>query len=101
MWRNQGHDPIGFDPPVLVADGPEGVSGVEVQFADTTGDRLLDYVVVDRVNGLTRVWHNLGVREDGSIRWNTPINFAQRTESVGFSIKIVDVSFPARFETKF
>ncbi|RSL92417.1 hypothetical protein CEP52_013832 [Fusarium oligoseptatum] len=96
-WENLGTIPITWGPATLVADGPEGVIPQDVHFADTNGDGLLDYVVVGRVTGKTRTWHNLGFRkEDGSIRWNTPLSFADRTKSTGSAIKIADMTGDGR-----
>ncbi|KAF2787072.1 carbohydrate esterase family 3 protein [Melanomma pulvis-pyrius CBS 109.77] len=75
MWRHLGTNPPTWGYPYLVADGV-GVLAQDVQFADTNGDGRLDYVVVGRVTGSARSWHNLGFRDDRSIRWNTPLSFA-------------------------
>lgn len=75
MWRNLNTIPISWGLPHLVADGV-GVLARLVQFADTNGDGLLDYNVVGSVTGKTQSWHHLGFRSDGSIRWNTPLDFA-------------------------
>ena len=91
MWRNLGTNPPSWGLPHLVVDGVD-VLPQDVQFADTNGDGRLDYVVVGRTTGRTRSWHNLGFRSDGSIRWNTPLNFADGTGSVGSSIKISEAS---------
>ena len=98
-WRNNGTASATGAPswglPHLVADGV-GVLAQDVHFADTNGDRLLDYVVVGRVTGITRTWHNLGFQtaadKSVSIRWNTPLSFADRTGSAGFAIKITEAS---------
>ncbi|KAI1428363.1 SGNH hydrolase-type esterase domain-containing protein [Xylaria sp. FL1777] len=90
MWKNLGTNPITWGLHHLVADGV-GVLARQVQFADTNGDGLLDYNVVGSVTGGTRSWHNLGFRDDGSIRWNTPLSFADGT-GPGFTIKIAEAS---------
>ncbi|KAI0540897.1 hypothetical protein GGR58DRAFT_511384 [Xylaria digitata] len=90
MWRNLGTNPISWGLPHLVADGV-GVLARQVQFADTDGDGLLDYVVVGSVTGRSRSWHNLGFRSDGSIRWNTPLSFADGT-GPGFAIRITEMT---------
>ncbi|KAI1361353.1 hypothetical protein F5Y08DRAFT_314931 [Xylaria arbuscula] len=90
MWKNLGTNPISWGLPHLVADGV-GVLARQVQFADTDGDGRLDYVVVGSVTGKTRSWHNLGFRDDGSIRWNTPLSFADGT-GPGFAIKITEMT---------
>lgn len=93
MWRNKGTDPPTWDSPSLVADGV-GVAAQDVQFADTNGDGKLDYVVVGRVTGLSRSWHNLGFRQDGSrsIMWDTPRDFADGVGSRGSAVRVVEVS---------
>ncbi|KAJ4183363.1 hypothetical protein NW755_009854 [Fusarium falciforme] len=95
-WKNLGTLPITWGPATLVADGPAGVIPQDVHFADTNGDGKLDYVVVGRVNGQTRTWHHLGWRDDGSIRWNTPLSFAERTGSTGSAIRIADMTGDGR-----
>ncbi|TGJ87370.1 hypothetical protein E0Z10_g1365 [Xylaria hypoxylon] len=90
MWKNLGTNPISWGLPHLVADGV-GVLARQVQFADTDGDGLLDYVVVGSVTGRSRSWHNLGFRDDGSIRWNTPLSFADGT-GPGFAIRITEMT---------
>ncbi|CAM1503527.1 Fc.00g011180.m01.CDS01 [Cosmosporella sp. VM-42] len=98
-WKNVGTASATTKPswglPHLVADGP-GVLAQEVQFADTNGDKLLDYVVVSRITGKTRTWHNLGFHKNSddslAIRWNTPLSFAERTGSAGFAIKISEMT---------
>ncbi|KAL3454210.1 hypothetical protein BJX65DRAFT_301996 [Aspergillus insuetus] len=75
MWRFRGLEAPFYEPATLVADGV-GVLAQQVQFADTNGDGLLDYVVVGSTTGSARTWHHLGFRDDGSIRWNTPLSFA-------------------------
>ncbi|GAW16078.1 hypothetical protein ANO14919_055010 [Xylariales sp. No.14919] len=91
MWKNLGTNPISWGLPHLVADGV-GVLARQVQFADTDGDGLLDYVVVGSVTGAARSWHNLGFRDDGSIRWNTPLSFADGVGVPGRSIKITEMT---------
>ncbi|KAJ8111527.1 hypothetical protein ONZ43_g5602 [Nemania bipapillata] len=90
MWKNLGTNPISWGLPHLVADGV-GVLARQVQFADTDGDGLLDYNVVGSVTGMTRSWHNLGFRDDGSIRWNTPLIFADGT-GPGFTIRLREMT---------
>ncbi|KAM5385383.1 hypothetical protein ACJZ2D_001024 [Fusarium nematophilum] len=87
MWRHLGTDPPSWGIPRLVADGV-GVLAQDVQFADTNGDGRLDYVVVGRTTGRTRSWHHLGFRDDGSIRWNTPLSFADGVGSIGSAIRM-------------
>ncbi|KAH7161860.1 hypothetical protein EDB81DRAFT_683957 [Dactylonectria macrodidyma] len=94
-WKNLGTDEISWGPATLVADGV-GVLAQDVQFADTNGDGLLDYLVVGRVTGMTRSWHNLGFRSDGSIRWNTPLSFADGTGSAGFAVRIAEMTSDTR-----
>ncbi len=93
MWSNKGTDPMTWGNHRLIAEGP-GVIPEEVQFADTNGDGNLDYVVVSRVNGRSRSWHNLGFidgdKVNGAIRWNTPLSFADGT-GPGFAIRIAEV----------
>ncbi|KAI0908236.1 hypothetical protein F4823DRAFT_599838 [Ustulina deusta] len=91
MWKNLGTNPISWGLPHLVANGV-GVLARQVQFADTNGDGLLDYVVVGSVTGSARSWHHLGFREDGSIRWNTPLSFADGVGVPGRSIKITEMT---------
>ena len=90
-FKNRGTNPISWGLPHLVADGV-GVLARQVQFADTDGDGLLDYVVVGSVIGGARSWHNFGFQKDGSIRWNTPLSFADGVGVPGRSVKITDVS---------
>lgn len=94
-WKNLGTGSAIGAPtwglPHLVADGV-GVAAQDVQFADTNGDSLLDYVVVGRVTGITRSWHNLGFRDDMSIRWNTLLNFADGVGSRGSAIRVTEAS---------
>lgn len=94
-WKNLGTGSATGAPswglPHLVADGV-GVAAQDVQFADTNGDGLLDYVVVGRVTGMTRSWHNLGFRDDMSIRWNTPLSFADGVGSRGSAIRVTEAS---------
>ncbi|CAM1506043.1 Fc.00g056840.m01.CDS01 [Cosmosporella sp. VM-42] len=97
-WKNLGTASETGTPswglPHLVADGV-GVLPQDVQFADTDGDGFLDYVVVGRVTGMSRTWHNLGIQgsgDDVSIRWNTPMSFADGTGSAGFAIKITEMT---------
>ncbi|CAM1508809.1 Fc.00g025480.m01.CDS01 [Cosmosporella sp. VM-42] len=91
MWPHRGTNPPTWGIPKLVADGV-GVLAQDVQFADTNGDGRMDYVVVSRTTGRTRSWHNLGFREDGSIRWNTPLNFADGVGSVGTAISVTEMT---------
>ncbi|KAH8164209.1 hypothetical protein CIB48_g4019 [Xylaria polymorpha] len=91
MWQNRGTNPISWGIPYLVADGV-GVLARQVQFADTNGDGRLDYVVVGSVTGAARSWHHLGFREDHSIRWNTPLSFADGVGVPGRSIKITEMT---------
>ncbi|CAM1501517.1 Fc.00g035010.m01.CDS01 [Cosmosporella sp. VM-42] len=94
-WKNLGTASATSTPtwgiPHLVADGV-GVLAQDVQFADTNGDGLLDYVVVGRISGMTRSWHNLGFRDDMSIRWNTPLSFADGVGSRGSAIRITEMT---------
>lgn len=80
----------------LVADGV-GVAPRDLQFANTDGEGAVDYVVVGRITGKATTWHNLGFRTDGSqsIRWNTPLPFADGTDPVnpGHTIQLADVSY--------
>ncbi|KAH7244874.1 hypothetical protein B0J15DRAFT_500889 [Fusarium solani] len=92
MWRHLGTNPPSWGIPHLVADGPVGVSAQNVQFADTNGDGKLDYVVVGTTTGMTRTWHHLGFRDDGSIRWNTPLSFADGVGSIGSAIRITEMT---------
>lgn len=91
MWRHLGTNPPSWGIPYLVADGVD-VLAQDVQFADTNGDGRLDYVVVGRTTGRTRSWHHLGFRDDGSIRWNTPLSFADGVGSVGSAIRVTEAS---------
>ncbi|KAJ8127625.1 hypothetical protein O1611_g6011 [Lasiodiplodia mahajangana] len=91
MWKNLGTNPISWGLPHLVADGV-GVLARQVQFADTNGDGLLDYVVVGSVSGNARSWHHLGFRDDDSIRWNTPLSFADGVGVPGRSIRITEMT---------
>jgi hypothetical protein len=76
--------------PHSVADGV-GVLARKVQFADADGDNLLDYNVVGSVTGMTRTWHNLGF-DNGIIRWNTPLSFADGVGTPGFTVRIAQAS---------
>jgi hypothetical protein len=96
MWRHLGTNPPSWGIPHLVADGPVGVNAQNVQFADTNGDGKLDYVVVGTTTGMTRTWHHLGFRDDGSIRWNTPLSFADGVGSIGSAIRITEASHSSR-----
>ncbi|KAL4967872.1 uncharacterized protein BDV14DRAFT_197515 [Aspergillus stella-maris] len=82
-WRFNGanEDPI-LAAPIKVADGV-GVRANQVWFADTDGDMLLDYVVIDSITGAATTYRNLGFRGEnatdgatGSIRWGKPRSFA-------------------------
>ncbi|KAH7161956.1 hypothetical protein B0J13DRAFT_430718 [Dactylonectria estremocensis] len=95
MWAHQGGDEPSFANPTLVADGV-GALPQDIHFADTNGDGRLDYVVVGRATGLSRSWHHLGFRDDGSIRWNTPLSFADGTGAVGSAVMIVDMTGEGR-----
>ncbi|KAL2830891.1 hypothetical protein BDW59DRAFT_158326 [Aspergillus cavernicola] len=75
MWQFRGLEAPLYELAKLVADGV-GVLAQQVQFADTNGDGRLDYVVLGSTTGAARSWHHLGFQEDGSIRWNTPLTFA-------------------------
>jgi hypothetical protein len=48
-------------------------------------------VVLGSTTGRARSWHHLGFREDGSIRWNTPLDFADGVGAPGRSIRITEV----------
>jgi hypothetical protein len=95
MWKNKGTIPPSWGAPQLIAAGPQkGVWGTEIQFGDTDGDGKMDYVHVDRINGVAEVWRNLGFREDGSINWAAPTPWAQSIGKgvAGYNIRVVDVS---------
>ncbi|KAL4797550.1 hypothetical protein BDV19DRAFT_387353 [Aspergillus venezuelensis] len=107
-WRFRGanEDPI-LAAPVKVADGV-GVRANQVQFADTDGDALLDYVVIDSITGAATTYHNLGFRGEnatdgapGSIQWDKPRSFAdgvagdEPAEKVpGRSVRLAEASAP-------
>lgn len=78
-----------------MADGV-GVAPRDIQFANTDGQDGLDYVTVGRISGKATTWHNLGLQKndqgDLSIRWNTPLPFADGT-GPGQNIRLADVSF--------
>lgn len=76
----------------LVADGVE-VPPRDIQFGDTDGDGLVDYVTVGRVSGKATTWHNLGFQTQNgelSIRWNTPLPFADGT-GPGQTVRLAEV----------
>ncbi|KAL5341746.1 hypothetical protein BJX70DRAFT_395479 [Aspergillus crustosus] len=80
LWENQGTGGK-YQPGegVILCDRKSASTPPQlVHFADTNGDKKLDYVVVgsSTSTGRARSWHNLGFRQDGSIRWNTPLSFA-------------------------
>lgn len=91
MWRFRGLEAPFYEPAKLVADGV-GVLAQQVQFADTNGDGLLVYVVVGSTTGSARSWHHLGFQDDGSIRWNTPLSFADGVDTPGRTIRITEAS---------
>ncbi|VUC38120.1 unnamed protein product, partial [Clonostachys rosea] len=89
FWPNLKENPIAWGEARIVADGVD-VAPQDIRFADTNGDGKLDYVTVGRTSGRARTWHNLGFRDDGSIRWNTPLDFAAGPGPVGRSIQITE-----------
>ncbi|KAI0114417.1 hypothetical protein GGR51DRAFT_577451 [Nemania sp. FL0031] len=91
MWAKLGTNPLSWGLPHLVADGV-GVLARQVQFTDTNGDGLLDYVVIGSVTGMARSWQHLGFRDDDSIRWNTPLSFVEGVGVPDRSIRIVEAS---------
>lgn len=95
-WKNLGTGSATgtptWGPAQKVAHPKIAVLPQDVQFADTNGDSHNDYLVVGRVTGRTNSWHWLGWEKDDSIRWNTPLPFADGVGSVGSAIKIVEAS---------
>ncbi|KAL4867215.1 hypothetical protein BDV12DRAFT_198425 [Aspergillus spectabilis] len=91
MWQHLGTNPPTWGLPRLVADGVD-IAPEYIQFADTNGDGRLDYVVIGRTTGSARSWHHLGFREDGSIRWNTPLSFADGVGTPGRTIRITEMT---------
>ncbi|KAG9238982.1 hypothetical protein BJ875DRAFT_415175 [Amylocarpus encephaloides] len=97
MWRNLQTNPISWGLPKLVANKAEAVVPSNIRFADINGDGLLDYIVVDPVSGGGRMWANLGVQGDGSIRWNTPEVIASGASTgPGYAIQIADMTGDGR-----
>jgi len=90
-WKHLGTDPPSWGLPHLVANPREPVSPRDIQFADTNGDGRLDFNVIGRVTGKTRTWHHLGFQDDMSIRWNTPLPFADRS-APGFTVRLAEAS---------
>lgn len=66
----------------------------DIQFGDTDGDGLIDYVTIGRVSGRATKWHNQGfaINSNGElyIKWSTPLPFAAGT-GPGQTVRLADV----------